>query len=125
MSPTAYALRDPRGRRPVSAPGPRAGGAGGRMSASGGVGPPRPARSAKRCESGEWVTEPDADVRPPATGPVRSPAALTGRTNRKKELELDELGENDIGHRANLVKRNRRHRVIEVQHRHCAPPTAF
>src|SRR5215467_3048855 len=24
---------------------------------SSGVGPPRPARSAKRCESGEWVTE--------------------------------------------------------------------
>ena len=32
--------------------------------AAGGVGPPRPVRSAKHCDSGERVTEPAAQARP-------------------------------------------------------------
>ena len=47
----------------------RTGGAGVRGHATGGVGPPRPARSAKRCDSGEWVTESLVGPPPPAVPP--------------------------------------------------------
>src|SRR5215472_15094136 len=46
------------------------GGGGGR---SGGVGPPRPVRSPKGCDSGVWVTELERPP-PPTTGPA-SPRA--------------------------------------------------
>ena len=62
----------------------RWGGGGG--STSSGVGPSRPARSAKRCDSGEWVTESLVDPPPPAAGPRARPArrALRSSTTRAR-----------------------------------------
>ena len=49
----------------------RAGGIGGTPARPGGVGPPRPVRSPKGCESGKWVSEPGCAGVPPMTGPAR------------------------------------------------------
>jgi len=65
----------------------RTGGAGGRAARLGGVGPPRPVRRPKGCDSGKWVSEPSRAARPPVTGPVRlalrslrnSPGGAAGR----------------------------------------------
>src|SRR6185503_7342014 len=51
--------------------------------------------------------------------------ARTRRGSRRGELEPDHAGEDDVGHRADLLQRGRRHRIIEVQDRHGAAAAAF
>src|SRR6516164_9749736 len=64
----------------------RAGVAGGLPRRRGVVGPPRPARSAKRCESGEWVTQPRRRGSSPATGP---PASRGHQRSEQAPLPLE------------------------------------
>src|SRR5215467_3777299 len=67
----------------------------------GGVGPPRPARSAKRCDSGEWVTEP---IRRGPTRRQAPPASSTGahepreQSRRRKSVKLlpSRLGNDEL-----------------------------
>jgi phosphonopyruvate decarboxylase len=97
-----------------------AGGAGERISPSGGVGPPSPTRSSKSCESGEWVTEPLGEMRSPATGPapmlarsapgVTTPAAsdeLHPVISRREALEvaIKQLGDEPVIHANGYVCR--------------------
>jgi phosphonopyruvate decarboxylase len=102
------------------------GGAGGHARASGEVGPPRPARSSKSCDSGERVTEPIAGACPPATGPVplvsgtvpAAPTAATRKDTREDEalqpvisrreaiaIAVKELGDEAVVHANGFVCR--------------------
>src|SRR2546425_6986641 len=70
------------------------------------------------------------------TTPPFYPDSLRGRVGRAgmrwptcfrvvRRLELDELGEDDVGHGADLVECGRVHRIVEVQDRHGAPAAAL
>src|SRR5262245_3736436 len=63
---------------------PEAGGGGG-GGRSGGVGPPRPVRSPKGCDSGVWVTELERP-RPPTTGPASPRAPCPHEVFREASL---------------------------------------
>src|SRR5262249_3270414 len=96
---------------------------GGRGSPSGEVGPLRPARSAKRCDSGEWVTQPVGDPRPsPRTWRRHTSKPLSACTCdgelADRMVNGDELGA--VGERAfdlNLLEHLRHafHHVVASQ----------
>ena len=64
--------------------------AGGAGPTSSGVGPPRPARSAKRCDSGERVTEPLVGPAPPAVSPCATCRTTTPRYDYARSAAIYE-----------------------------------